>query len=210
MIKVIKICGMREAENIRSVASTGVTWMGMIFWERSARFVSDISAADAIPEGIKRVGVFVNQPQGEIADIARRCRLDIVQLHGDETAEYIKTLRPALPEGCRIMKAVSIADCCDINAAKDYGNVADFLLFDTKCKSYGGSGKQFDWTILQHYDGNLPFLLSGGLGIEDAEQIKNFRHPRLLGIDLNSKFETAPAIKDAARIASFINTLKTN
>lgn len=207
MTGIIKICGMREPENIRAVAQTGVTWMGMIFWSGSPRFVCDMSAADAIPEGITRVGVFVNQPQSEVASIAKTCNLGVVQLHGGETAAYISVLRPMLPDGCRIMKAISIGCEADIARADEYQDAADMLLFDTKCTSVGGSGRQFDWDILLRYDGTLPFLLSGGIGKDDARRIAAFSHPCMTGIDLNSRFETAPAVKDAAEIASFINII---
>ncbi|MGM9733039.1 MAG: phosphoribosylanthranilate isomerase [Prevotella sp.] len=205
----IKICGMREPENIRAISQTGVTWMGMIFWPKSSRYVSVLSAANAIPDGIKRVGVFVNQSQDEIADIAHKCRLDIIQLHGGESAEYIQQLRPMLREDCKVMKAISVENKEDIKKAADYESatsspIADILLFDTKCKTVGGSGKQFDWSVLNGYKGNIPFLLSGGIGPDDAERLASFHHPKMIGIDLNSRFETAPGIKDAPLLAAFI------
>ena len=200
---------MREPDNIRAISQTGITWMGMIFWPKSSRYVSDLSAADSIPDGITRVGVFVNQSQDEIADIAHRCRLDVIQLHGSESATYIRQLRPMLHEDCNVMKAISVENAEDIKKATDYESdasspIADLLLFDTKCKTVGGSGKQFDWSILDRYNGNLPFLLSGGIGPDDAERLAYFHHPKMIGIDLNSRFETAPGIKAAATLASFI------
>lgn len=205
---IIKICGMCDPENIRAVAATGVTWMGMIFWSGSSRFVADISAADAIPDGIVRAGVFVNQPHDEIAAIASRCALGVVQLHGGETAEYIAALRPMLPEGCRIMKAISIGCETDIAKAGEYQHIADMLLFDTKCQTVGGSGRQFDWDILHRYNGALPFLLSGGIGADDAQRVNAFSHPMMAGIDINSRFETAPGIKDCGKVSELIGKLK--
>ena len=201
---IIKICGMREPDNIRAISQTGVTWMGMIFWPKSSRYVSDLSVADAIPEGITRVGVFVNQLNEEIAHIAHRCCLDIIQLHGSETPIDILTLRPMLPENCKVMKAISVSDANDVAKADYYADVADLLLFDTKCKTVGGSGKQFNWSVLDGYNGSLPFLLSGGIGPDDAERLESFHHPKMVGIDLNSRFELAPAIKDAPTLSSFI------
>ena len=131
---------MREPDNIRNVAKTGVTWMGMIFWPKSSRYVSDLSAADAIPEGITRVGVFVNQPNEEIVRIADRCCLDIIQLHGSESVADIKALRKMLPEDTKVMKAISVSDANDVKKADSYADVVDFLLFDTKCQTVGGSG----------------------------------------------------------------------
>ena len=206
---------MREPDNIRNVAKTGVTWMGMIFWPKSSRYVSDLSAADAIPEGITRVGVFVNQPNEEIVRIANRCRLDIIQLHGSESVADIMALRKMLSEDTKVMKAISMENVEDIKKATDYESdasspIADLLLFDTKCKTVGGSGKQFDWSVLDGYNGNLPFLLSGGIGPDDAERLAYFHHPKMIGIDLNSRFETAPGIKAAATLASFIKEVSSH
>lgn len=206
---------MREPENIRAISQTGITWMGMIFWPKSSRYVSDLAVADAIPDGITRVGVFVNQSKAEIADIAHRCSLDVIQLHGSESAEYIRQLRPMLHEDCKVMKAISVENAEDIKKATDYESdasspIADLLLFDTKCKTVGGSGKQFDWSVLDGYNGNLPFLLSGGIGPDDAERLAYFHHPKMIGIDLNSRFETAPGIKAAATLASFIKEVSSH
>lgn len=199
---------MREPDNIRDVAKTGVTWMGMIFWPKSSRYVSDLSAADAIPEGITRVGVFVNQPNQEISRIADRCRLDIIQLHGSESVTDIMALRKMLPEDSKVMKAISVSDANDVRKADCYADVVDILLFDTKCQTVGGSGKQFDWSVLDGYNGVLPFLLSGGIGPDDANRLASFHHPKMVGIDLNSRFEIAPGLKDAAALDSFINKEK--
>ena len=195
---------MREPDNICAISKTGITWMGMIFWPKSSRYVSDLSAADAIPDGITRVGVFVNQPNEEIARIADRCCLDIIQLHGSESVADIMKLRKMLPEDTKVMKAISVSEANDVKKADSYADVVDFLLFDTKCQTVGGSGKQFDWSVLDGYNGDLPFLLSGGIGPDDAERLASFHHPKMIGIDLNSRFELAPALKDAPTLSSFI------
>lgn len=201
---------MREPDNIRNVTKTGVTWMGMIFWPKSSRYVSDLSAADAIPEVITRVGVFVNQPNEEIVRIANRCRLNIIQLHGSESVADIMALRKMLPEDTKVMKAISVSDANDVKKADCYADVVDILLFDTKCQTVGGSGKQFDWAVLDGYNGALPFLLSGGISPDDAERLASFHHPKMIGIDLNSRFETAPGIKAAAPLASFIKEVSSH
>ena len=182
----------------------------MIFWPKSSRYVSDLSAADAIPEGITRVGVFVNQPNEEIVRIANRCRLDIIQFHGSESVADIMALRKMLPEDTKVMKAISVSEANDVKKANSYADVVDFLLFDTKCQTVGGSGKQFDWSVLDGYNGDLPFLLSGGIGPEDAERLASFHHPKMIGIDLNSRFEIAPGIKAAAPLASFIKEVSSH
>ena len=117
---IIKICGMREPDNIRTVAQTGIDWMGMIFWPRSSRYVSDLTVADAIPEGIVRVGVFVDQPINLIADIALRCRLNIIQLHGNESIEIIRKTKQHLGNGVKLMKAISVSSADDIKKAAYY------------------------------------------------------------------------------------------
>ena len=168
---IIKICGMREPDNIRTVAQTGIDWMGMIFWPRSSRYVSDLTVADAIPEGIVRVGVFVDQPINLIADIALRCRLNIIQLHGNESIEIIRKTKQQLENGVKLMKAISVSSADDIKKAADYAEAVDYLLFDTKCQTVGGSGCQFDWSVLSQYRGSTPFLLSGGIGSDDVEAV---------------------------------------
>ena len=201
---------MREPDNICAISKTGITWMGMIFWPKSSRYVSDLSAADAIPDGITRVGVFVNQPNEEIARIADRCCLDIIQLHGSESVADIMALRKMLPEDTKVMKAISVSEANDVKKADSYADVVDFLLFDTKCQTVGGSGKQFEWSVLDGYNGALPFLLSGGIGPDDAERLASFHHPKMIGIDLNSRFETATGIKAAAPLASFIKEVSSH
>lgn len=207
---IIKVCGMRDADNIRAVAKTGVNWMGMIFWPRSSRHVADLSAANAIPCGIERVGVFVDQSCEDIIDIAEKCRLDVIQLHGKESRESILALRGRLRKGVRLMKAISVGATDDIGKASEYEDIVDYLLFDTKSTTVGGSGKQFDWSVLMGYSGSLPFLLSGGIGPDDSERLASFHHPMMAGIDLNSRFELSPALKDATALACFINKIPTS
>ena len=115
-----------------------------------------------------------------------------------------------LPEDTKVMKAISVSEANDVKKADSYADVVDFLLFDTKCQTVGGSGKQFDWSVLDGYNGDLPFLLSGGIGPEDAERLASFHHPKMIGIDLNSRFETAPGIKAAAPLASFIKEVSSH
>ena len=205
---IIKICGMREPDNIRDISQIGVNWMGMIFWPRSSRYVADLSAANAIPCGIERIGVFVDQPNDHIVGIVTKCHLNVVQLHGRESKESIADLRRQLPKGVRLMKAISISSAEDIGKAADYADVADYLLFDTKCQTVGGSGRQFDWSLIDNYQGPLPFLLSGGIGPDDVEAVSQFHHPRMIGIDLNSRFESAPAYKNVEKLSAFIGGLR--
>jgi phosphoribosylanthranilate isomerase len=138
--------------------------------------------------------------------------LDYVQLHGNESAVMIenlkRTLIPDIAPDIKIIKALSIHEKDDVKRWREYEGVVDMLLFDTKCKTVGGSGEQFDWSVLEAYDGNIPFLLSGGIGPEDAERVLQFKHPQFAGIDLNSRFETAPAVKDIEKLRAFIEKVK--
>ncbi len=206
--RIIKVCGMTDASNIRQVAETGVDWIGMIFWQPSSRCCHDPGVAQTIPEGIQRVGVFVDEEVETIVRRTEECGLNRVQLHGRETATSIRQLRQRLPQGVEIIKAISILTLDDLALAKAYEPLADYLLFDTKCETVGGSGRQFDWSILNHYQGQRPFLLSGGIGPDEARRLAAFSHPQLVGYDLNSRFETAPGIKNVEALRQFLKERK--
>ena len=194
---------MRDVDNIIQAGMAGMDWMGMIFWQKSARYVDNPDTAKAIPEGVKKVGVFVNELPENIVEKADKYSLDIIQLHGSEEVDTIRELRLRLHEKV-FVKAISVSQTEDIRLAEMYDKEVDYLLFDTKCKSVGGSGRQFEWSILQNYKGDTPFLLSGGIGPDDAENVKAFKHPMMAGIDLNSKFELSPGLKDVEKLSAFI------
>lgn len=203
---IIKVCGMREPENIRSVERTGIDWMGFIFWPRSSRYVS--APPSYLPQKAKRVGVFVDADADTIKRHVAGCALDIVQLHGQESPEYLQSLRSVFSGSALLfIKAFSIADDKDLRRTAAYEGIADYFLFDTKTPLPGGSGMKFDWSVLSAYTGRTPFLLSGGIGPDDAPRVRSFKHEKLAGIDLNSRFETAPAMKDADRLARFLSQL---
>lgn len=218
---IVKVCGLRDSENIRQVAALGVDWIGMIFWEKSPRNVTMIpSHAGIIPDRASlsplatnnsplKVGVFVDEMAQNIITRVVNFQLDLIQLHGHEIPTLIRNLRRTLADirPVKVIKAISVSSRDDIAAYKDYADCVDYFLFDTKCPSVGGSGQQFDWSVLDGYDGEVPFLLSGGIGPDDAERVRNFQHPKCIGIDLNSKFETEPAMKDVAAIGKFLNEL---
>lgn len=195
---------MRDAENIRQVEKLGIDWMGFICWpERISRYV------DTTPcylPSIPRVGVFVNPTLRFVNEKVSQLGLSIVQLHGTESPDFCQQVAAEMP--VRVMKAISISDEADLTKAQDYQEAAHYLLFDTKSPKVGGSGHRFRWEILDQYQGQLPFLLAGGIGPDDAEAVKHFSHPRMMGIDLNSKFETEPAMKDASKLKEFINKIR--
>ena len=191
---------MREAENIREVTKLGIDWLGMIFWPKSKRYVAE--PPSYLPSQVKKVGVFVDASLEDIRQHIMDYDLDIIQLHGHETPEYVRALDPEI-----IIKAFNIATAEDLAQTKPYEGIVDYFLFDTKAQLPGGSGEQFDWSVLSHYEGATPFLLSGGIGPDDAERIKAFHHPRCIGIDLNSRFELAPGLKDVNLLREFIKSI---
>ena len=201
--KLIKVCGMTDAENIRAVEALGVDMMGFIFYPKSPRCVSQRLAY--LPQNAARVGVFVNVPLEEVLIQDIRYRFSMVQLHGSESPEYCRAMKEA---GLRVIKAFSISDGSELKAVKAYEGLCEMYVFDTKCSEVGGSGRSFDWSVLCAYDGQTPFLLSGGIGPGTEAKLKCFSHPRLAGYDLNSRFESAPGMKDAAAIETFLNNLE--
>lgn len=202
---LIKICGMRDAENIRAVEQLGVDWMGFIFYPGSSRYVGE--KLSYIPEMVKRVGVFVDELPVRIREIALKNRLQIIQLHGSESPETCHSMQDA---GFTMIKAFGLESDkpFPVNLVEQYGGSCDYFIFDTRTALHGGSGKKFRWELLSSYRGDTPFLLSGGIGPDDAEAIKEFSHPQFIGIDLNSAFETAPAKKEPTRLQNFIKTIR--
>ena len=199
---MIKVCGMRDAENIREVESLSIDMMGFIFWPKSSRYVSE--RPSYLPAKCKRVGVFVDADLEEVKQKTEEYALDYIQLHGSESPEYVRQLNVQ----SSIIKAFNIATAADFEQAKPYEGIVDYFLFDTKGKSVGGNGEKFDWTVLSAYNGETPFLLSGGIGPDDAERVKAIHHAKYIGIDLNSKFEDEPALKDIKKLKSFLEKVK--
>lgn len=216
---------MRDAQNIREVSQLGVDMIGMIFYPKSPRYVEmQSSHAGIIPDYVKediniksakspaRVGVFVDDMVQNIVTRVVNYHLDYVQLHGNEPREMCENLRltldPDIRPGIKIIKAINVSDASDIQKYKEYVGAVDLFLFDTKCKTVGGSGQQFDWQVLEQYDGEIPFLLSGGIGPEDASRLHAFHHPKCIGIDLNSRFEIEPGVKDVEKLKGFLNAMQ--
>jgi phosphoribosylanthranilate isomerase len=197
---IIKTCGMRDADNIRAVSELGIDWMGFIFWAPSSRYVSE--KPSFLPTRQKRVGVFVDARIEEVKSKADEYALDLIQLHGSESPAFCERLKANSRQ--QLIKAFNIATQEDLEQTIPYEGLVDYFLFDTKAKMVGGNGTQFDWSILSAYQGNTPFLLSGGIGPDDAEKVRNFHHPQLAGIDLNSRFELSPAFKDIEKLKQFI------
>ena len=197
---IIKVCGMREADNIRDVEMLGIDMMGFIFWPKSSRFASQ--RPDYLPKNVKRVGVFVDEDPEQVKRLADDYDLDYIQLHGQESPSYIFQLG-----GLHIIKVFNISTAEDLLQAQPYEGIVDYFLFDAKGKSVGGNGEKFNWDVLSAYNGSTPFLLSGGIGPDDATNVKAFHHPKCIGIDLNSRFELSPGLKDVAKLKEFMFNL---
>ena len=195
---------MKYAGNVEAVSLLNPDYMGFIFYEGSSRFVGepDCSIFTKIPSHIKKIGVFVNEKPETIIDITNKYGIFAVQLHGNESVSDCRKIRNA---GLTVIKAFSI---CNYIETSRYADVADYFLFDTKGKNYGGTGNKFDWKILNQYDGETPFFLSGGITVDDAATIMEIQHPCLYGIDINSGFETEPARKDPDKLKNFINKIR--
>ena len=192
----LKICGMKYPENMLEVGTLLPDYMGFIFWEKSARYFDGI--IPALPKTIKKVGVFVNATSEEILEKIKKHDLQAVQLHGSESAEFCESLKNILPNLIEVIKVFSILDTFDFNLITPFENVCDFFLFDTKGKLPGGNGTTFDWKVLENYPSTKPFFLSGGIGLEELEAINEISKTNLplYAIDVNSKFEIEPGLKN--------------
>lgn len=194
----MKVCGMRDRTNILEVLSLQPDFMGFIFYSGTPRFVgNDFVIPEATFGRTKRVGVFVNQSTESILKTASSFQLDYVQLHGNESVSECAALKD---NGMGVIKVFSVDDNMDFNVTNQYAKIADYFLFDTKGKHFGGNAVRFDWRILSRYDQKVPFLLSGGITPEHVEEIKMLSDLNLLGIDVNSGVEISPAFKDVNKI----------
>jgi len=201
----IKVCGMKYPDNIKELSRLPIDYIGFIFYDKSPRYINGLapSGLDIVPQKIKLTGVFVDASLQYIAECITRYGLNAIQLHGNERPDFCKDLNKTVP----LIKAFSIAEARDLIKTKDYEGSCDYFLFDTKTPQHGGSGKKFDWDILNEYKGNTPFFLSGGISIEDVQAIRNIHHPKFYGIDLNSKFEIKPGLKNIQLLEQFIKQL---
>lgn len=203
---------MRDAENISAVVAVAPDFIGFIFYPKSPRFIGDEPVPEifsAVPASIKKVGVFVNELPETIIQVCGNWKLDAVQLHGQETPEVCRQIKQS---GLMVFKAFSVDETINPGQFLPYAGVCDYFLFDTKGQLPGGTGQKFDWQMLDDYQLNVPFFLSGGIRPDDVEQIKKFSHPQLAGVDLNSGFEDKPGLKNIKKLYEFITklTLRSN
>ena len=197
---IIKVCGIKESRNYQDISQLRLDMIGVNFYEPSARFIGKTLLE---PKNQPRAGVFVRASIEEILAAKEIHQLDYAQLHGDESAVFCSQVALHIP----VIKVFRVDD------SFDWGNIplykdCEYFLFDTKTAAFGGSGRQFDWDVLNEYQGAIPFLLSGGIGPKDVTQILEVNHPQFRGVDINSKFETAPGIKDVEMVRTFISELR--
>lgn len=206
----IKVCGMKYRENIGELSKLPIDYMGMIFYPKSPRYIADLDSRlldNILSENIRSVGVFVNESIDSVLQKINEYNLSCVQLHGNESPDYCVRLKEHRPDIC-ILKAFSISDSSDFKQTESHNKSVDYFLFDTKTEAFGGSGVKFDWSILNSYQGSIPFLLSGGISHTDADNIKKIEHPQFWGIDLNSCFEFEPGLKNIELLNQFIKDIK--
>jgi len=206
MVK-LKVCGMKYEDNIKALSSVKPDFVGFIFYKKSKRYLGDenllLDNKHFIEDyAIQKVGVFVNESIEEILNIAQQFQLNVVQLHGDEQPEMCKKLR----QHYKVSKAFSVGvsdEQFNFEQTKAYEAHCDYFLFDTKTKLYGGSGKKFNWEILNNYKGNTPFFVAGGISLQDVDNLKLIQHPQFFGVDINSGFEIEPGLKNIEQIKEF-------
>ncbi len=206
----IKVCGITEMKQLQQLDGLDIDFAGLIFYKESPRYIGDkipkkeLKSADF---DLKKVGVFVNPEMIDVLDAIDDYGLDAVQLHGDESPEMCEDLSSEV----EVIKAFRVTDGVDIDKlVAPYDAVCDYYLFDTGGlkESFGGTGKQFDWAILTKAKIEKPFFLSGGISVEDAAKVKAFTHPDFFGVDINSRFEKSPGIKDMGAVLQFRQAMK--
>jgi phosphoribosylanthranilate isomerase len=200
----LKICGMREPENIRQVAALQPDYMGFIFYEKSPRFVGHNFSVPYLEAGVKRVGVFVNHSLSSVTECVANMKLDFVQLHGDESPSFCAALKD---ENIKVIKVFRVDDDFDFSVTNEYESVSDYFLFDTKGKLYGGNAVAFNWNVLEKYNQRVPFFLSGGIQSTNLKDLNKLNGLNVHAIDINSSVEDRPGLKNIEKIREIINQL---
>lgn len=204
----LKVCGMRNSDNIKELLEIGPDYMGFIFYEKSSRFVGeelDEELLKSFPQSVKKVGVFVNATQAYILDKVKKYALDYVQLHGEEMPDFCRNLKF---KGVNIIKAFSVDNQFNFGKLLNFKPYCDYFLFDTKGDLKGGNGITFDWSVLRRYDNDKPFFLAGGIDLDNATQARELAGLKIHSLDVNSKFEIAPALKDIEKLSELMKIVK--
>ncbi|MDF2431808.1 MAG: phosphoribosylanthranilate isomerase [Mucilaginibacter sp.] len=202
----IKVCGLKFTENIEAVAALNPDFMGFIFYDRSPRFIDEVpgEALKNLPYSIIKTAVFVNETTEIINALIDQYHFNAVQLHGNESPDFCNSFRDKV----KVIKAFGMSEDFNLNQLIPYADKVDYFLFDTKTDIHGGSGKTFNWSVLDQYQLNIPFFLSGGLSLDNLDEIKKIRHPQFYGADLNSKFEVAPGNKNIEQLEKAFDIIK--
>jgi len=202
----IKVCGLRDAENIKEVLALEPDCIGLIRYERSPRYISNLDEAglSELVETILKTGVFVDEDAENIQQLIDEHGLNAIQLHGNESADFAAAFKNKVV----VLKAFGVGENFDFEQLKNYVGKVDFFLFDTKTVAHGGSGDTFDWSILNGYNLEVPFFLSGGLSVDNLHEIEKIKNPRFYGVDLNSRFETSPGMKDIDKLKKAFAIIK--
>ncbi|TRX72357.1 phosphoribosylanthranilate isomerase [Carboxylicivirga sp. M1479] len=200
----IKVCGMRNDENLAALLELKPDYVGFIFYDKSPRY-TDSRPQVNIPSTVKKVGVFVNASERTINEKRIQFGLDIIQLHGDESPELCFLLKQT---GVQVMKVFRVDETFDFQQTRRYQDYCDYFLFDTQTKAFGGSGKRFDWRLLKNYNQARPMFLSGGIGPDDVNDIRQITELNIKAIDVNSKFETEPALKNIELLSEFMSEIR--
>ena len=202
----IKICGLKQPENIKAIAAFEPDYMGFICYNATPRYIDDLSAnaLDDIPAYVLKTGVFVNENEENINRLIVNYNFDAIQLHGNESAGFCRLFKDKVI----VIKAFGLYDSFNFTDLEQYKNAIHYFLFDTKTIIHGGSGKTFNWDILKDYKLDTPFFLSGGLSLDNLEEVMKIDHPQFYGVDLNSRFETEPGIKDIQKIKKAFDILR--
>lgn len=202
----IKVCGLKDPENINSVSALSPDYMGFICYDLSPRFILNLPShvLEALPASVDKTAVFVNETKETIDILIEQFGFNAIQLHGNESPEFCQSFRNKV----KVLKAFGMDEDFDFNQLSAYSNSVDFFMFDTKTDAHGGSGKTFNWDILDNYKLNVPFFLCGGLSLDNIEKIKEIKHPQFYGVDLNSRFEVEPGIKDINKLKEAFKILR--
>lgn len=202
----IKVCGMRDARNIAEVTRLAPDYMGFIYYAPSPRFAGDTSGEtfSAVPASIRKTLVLVNEDTETAKALLAQHHFDAVQLHGAESPAYAAGLKGK----AEVWKAFGINEAFNFGQLEAYKGVVDYFLFDTKTEVHGGSGRSFNWRLLDKYKLDIPFFLSGGLSLENLKSVTEIKHPQFYGVDLNSRFELSPGLKDVEKLQQAFTILK--
>lgn len=197
---------MKYVDNLMMVAAVQPDYLGFIFYDQSKRNFEGV--IPKLPKGIKKTGVFVNEYLEIVVSLVEEYQLEAIQLHGDESVDYIKELKGHLPR-VEVIKVFGIKDSFDFSILESYIEEIDYFLFDTKGKERGGNGVKFDWSVLKEYPFDKPFFLSGGIDLDDIAKVNEIgeSHLPVYAVDINSRFETKPGVKNIKEVKSFKNKL---